>query len=314
MLRLSLFGSGQARFHDHLLDGFPYQQPSLLLCYLLLNRNRFHPRERLAAVFWAERPTQVARKRLRNALWRLRQLFLDVGADFGEYLAADEEQVGFTPCGRYWLDIEAFENSVVQYAGVTVGQLQPAEVHDLELAVGLYQGDLLEGIYDDWCLYERERLRHLYEGTLAKLMTYYGHVGQPEQGIAYGRRILALDNTRENVHRQLMLLLWQIGDRYAALGQYRLCCQILRDELGVPPTTETHGLYERIVHDDDVATPNRQHAHNSTGPFVEVQAVPPGAELLAELRRARLLIAAASSALTHLEEVISVTLPESFIR
>ena len=28
----------------------------------------------------------------------------------------------------------------------------------LEDAVSLYQGDLLEGCYEDWCIYERERL------------------------------------------------------------------------------------------------------------------------------------------------------------
>ena len=53
MLELKLFGTGQVRYFDQSLAGFPNQQGCLLLCYLLLNRHRPHNRERLAAVFWA---------------------------------------------------------------------------------------------------------------------------------------------------------------------------------------------------------------------------------------------------------------------
>ena len=73
MLELKLFGTGQVRYFDQSLVGFPNQQACLLLCYLLLNRGRPHNRERLAAVFWDECPTDVSRKHLSQALWRLRQ-------------------------------------------------------------------------------------------------------------------------------------------------------------------------------------------------------------------------------------------------
>ena len=56
MLELKLFGRGQARYNGFPLPGFPQQQPSLLLCYLLLHRSRPHPREQLAALFWGEYP------------------------------------------------------------------------------------------------------------------------------------------------------------------------------------------------------------------------------------------------------------------
>ena len=84
MLKLNLFGTGQASYCDRPLAGFPNQQCHLLLCYLLLNRHHPHYRERLAAVFWGDSPTAVARKSLRNALWRLRCALHAAGADDAE--------------------------------------------------------------------------------------------------------------------------------------------------------------------------------------------------------------------------------------
>jgi hypothetical protein len=40
-----------------------------LFCYLLLHRNKPHPRELLATVFWPECTTVQSRKCLRQALW-----------------------------------------------------------------------------------------------------------------------------------------------------------------------------------------------------------------------------------------------------
>ena len=57
MLVIILFGSARAVYSGYSLTGFPNLQTSLLLCYLLLNRQRCHPRERLAAAFWSEYPT-----------------------------------------------------------------------------------------------------------------------------------------------------------------------------------------------------------------------------------------------------------------
>ena len=34
----------------------------------------------------------------------------------------------------------------------------------------VYRGDLLEGCYQDWCLFERERLQNAYLAMLDKLM------------------------------------------------------------------------------------------------------------------------------------------------
>ena len=48
----------------------------------------------------------------------------------------------------------------------------------------------------------------------------------------------ALEPWREVAHCQLMQALVLADDRTAALAQFDICCDVLADELGVPPAHE----------------------------------------------------------------------------
>jgi DNA-binding SARP family transcriptional activator len=248
MLELNLFGAAQAHYSDQPLVGFPNQQAHLLLCYLLLNRERSHHRERLATLFWSEYPTQVSLKYLRNAIWRIRKVFQSVGAPADEYLSVENGSISFKCSSPYWLDVEAFETQVTSCEGTPGQRLTFEQANHLEGAIDIYIGDLLEGVYEDWCLYDRERLGLLYLNTLSKLMTFHEVNATYERALTCGDRILAHDNTREKVHRQMMRLYWLMGDRDAALTQYQHCTQILHESLGLLPMEETTRLYQQMVH------------------------------------------------------------------
>jgi DNA-binding SARP family transcriptional activator len=247
MLYLSLFGTGQCRYGDSILAGFPTQQSSLLLCYLILHRRRVHRREHLAAVFWGDYPTSTSRKYLRHALWRLRSALRAIGTPVEMYMSVDDDTVAIRDDGQLWLDTETFEANISQCQGRSGADLTPTQVERLEEVVALYTGDLLEGVYDDWCLYERERLHLLRLSTLSKLMDYYETHGAYELGLTHGEHILACDNTREKTHRQMMRLYWFLGDRNAAFAQYKRCQQILRENLNTTPMSRTRSLYNRML-------------------------------------------------------------------
>ena len=176
----------------------------------------------------------------------MRHLLQAVGAPADEYLLTGADSVSFSPLSHYTLDVEAFETVTARYQGTQGRELTVEEAAHLEKAIDIYSGDLLSGIYEDWCLYERERLNVLYLNALSKLMIFHEFNATYEQGLDYGRRILAYDNTRERVHRRMMRLYWQVGDRGAALAQYQLCAQILRETLGVASLEETTLLYQQM--------------------------------------------------------------------
>lgn len=248
MLKICLFGTGSATYFDNKIGGFPTHQPFLLLCYLLLNRQTPHHREHLASIFWGDQPVQQARKSLRNSLWRLRTSLESVGIIASNYLAITEETIFFKNSSQYWLDSEDFENCVNRYQNIPPKLLTDDQVSHLKNAASLYTGDLLETVYEDWCLYDRERFRIMLLNLLNKVMIHHGLFGNFESGVECGKRILSFDNTREKIHRQLMWLYMLAGDRTASIAQYKQCSQILHDELGISPMQETIALYELILH------------------------------------------------------------------
>ena len=115
-----------------------------------------------------------------------------------------------------------------------------------QAAVQVYQGELLEGSYQDWCLFERERLQNMHLAMLFKLMSYCEANNEYEAGQLYGLRILNYDRASERTHRRLMRLQYMSGDRTAALRQYERCVVALDQDLGVKPDKRTIGLYQQI--------------------------------------------------------------------
>jgi two-component SAPR family response regulator len=126
-----------------------------------------------------------------------------------------------------WLDVEVFERAFMLVQRQRGADSTRAHVESLQEAVQLYRGDLLEGWYQDWCLYERERLQNMYLVMLDKLMCHCEAMREFELGLFYGSQILRYDRAHERTHRQLMSLQYLSGDRTAALRQFERCVAAL---------------------------------------------------------------------------------------
>jgi DNA-binding SARP family transcriptional activator len=247
MLEIRLFGTGHISFQTHHVTGFPTQQPLMLLCYLILHRGHFLSREQISATFWKDVSTCLARKNLRNAFWRLRQIFQSLGANLDDYISVAEDNICFISSAICWLDIDIFEKSVHESRDVLAQNLSVEQVAQLEMAIDLYKGDLLESLYEDWCFYQREQLRLFYLNSLSKLMIYHTLKGNSEHAIEFGVKLLTLDPLRETTYQQMMWLHHLAGERNAAIMLYERLCHLLQEELGVPPMEETIEIYSQIV-------------------------------------------------------------------
>jgi DNA-binding SARP family transcriptional activator len=192
-----------------------------LLAYLLLQRHRLHPREVLLDVFWKDATEKQARGCLNTALWRLRCALEPEGIPNGTYLVSTNQgEVGFNPDSDYWLDVADFEEQVRLVASLTVDVVKPSQAAALEKALDLYRGDLLEGNYEDWAIREREHLRHIYLNALAYLLDYHRHQKAYTQALAFGDKILRLDPLREEIHRAMMRMYCDNGQRFAPGIEY----------------------------------------------------------------------------------------------
>lgn len=271
-LTVCLFGKLQVQRGEQVLTDLGSHKVQELFAYLLLYRRRYHSREVLASLLWGDSTTAQSKRYLRNALWRLHSV-LDsgAGAETGGVLLVDTQWVRLDLEADLWLDVAEFERAFALVQGVPGQELNVQSFQTVQGAIQLYQSDLLEGWYQDWCLFERERLQTMYLSMLEKLMAYCEAHGKPEDGLAYGAYVLRYDVAHERTHRRLIRLHYLAGNRTAALRQYERCVAALREELDVGPSERTVALYERIRSDSlvgpDQGTPEGdEQIFNETAP------------------------------------------------
>lgn len=253
-LHVHLFGRFRANVESGNSVTFEGRKAQELFCYLLLFHRRPHARESLAAVLWDENSTAQSKQYLRKALWQL-QTALDTHLALDErIIRVDADWIQLDISNALWLDVAVFERVFAAVQGVLGHTLDRETCAVLQDTVDLYAGDLLEGWYPDWSLFERVRFEQMYLAMLDKIIDYCETHAEYEQGMAYGSRVLCIEPAHERTHRRLMRLYYMAGDRTSALRQYHRCLIALDEELHVDPSARTVALYNQIRYDTLAAT------------------------------------------------------------
>src|ERR1700684_2825788 len=136
MMRVGLLGEMTLEVDGTRLE-LPASRRARSLLGLLALERRTHPRGQLAARFWPDVLDESARTSLRSALSALRR---PLGADADRYLLTTRDGVALAGPDEVWTDVGEFDRLLAE------GQLEDA----LELS----KGELLEDLDDDW-VYER---------------------------------------------------------------------------------------------------------------------------------------------------------------
>ncbi|HLO17501.1 MAG TPA: BTAD domain-containing putative transcriptional regulator [Anaerolineales bacterium] len=247
--KATLFGKFNLEHETKTISGIEPRQVRELLSYLLLFRNHPQPRDALSEALWDNRSSARTRKCLRQTLWRLQVALRMYGISAGPDLLIDNAWIQLNLPADFWLDIAEFEKVFDLIKGKNAQALSTRDHQLMQYAVDIYKGDLLEGCYQDWCAFERERFQIMYLLLLDKLVQYCELHQKYEDGLAYGMKILSHDHAYERTHRQLMRLYVMTGNRTQALHQYERCVIALRDELDVEPSEVTKQLYAQIRFD-----------------------------------------------------------------
>jgi DNA-binding SARP family transcriptional activator len=245
-----LFGTLQIQRDDAPVYGLDVRKSQELLCYLLLHRDHIYPRETLAGLLWGDVSTAQARKCVRQALWQLQAALGGPTEPARQRVilsTADAIQINQT--ATLWLDVAELEQTFALVKGRSGEELDAPTAELLRTTTRLYQGDLLEGWYQDWCIYERERLQNMYLALLDKLMAYAEAHHAYDDALASGEQILRYDRAHERTHYRMMRLHFLAGDRAAALRQYQRCAATLKEELAVEPSQRTIELQRQIKAD-----------------------------------------------------------------
>ena len=219
MLEIGLLGGFKLLHQQRLLDTVKPGKPQLLLAYLLLHRNQWLARARLAFTLWPDSTEEQARTNLRRELHGLRQA-LPQG-----YVQADARQLAWLGSQPYRLDVAEFEATG-----------DPA----------LYAGELLPGYYPEWLLDERERLARRYRESLENHLCDCERNGRWREAAEAARRLIAVDPADEEFHRRLIRVHLAEGNPARAEQALRECQKCLREELEVEVSQATLQLFHPL--------------------------------------------------------------------
>lgn len=254
MLEICLLGAPEVRRRDRGGEQASLRPAEMeLLAFVALRQGRPVPRDLITAALWHEGSDTVCRRRLNTALWRLRA-GIEQDLPRGTYLRSDRSSV-VVDLTTVEIDVATFEEATEPVATAGPTHLDAADAASLQHALDTYQGDLLEGCYNEWVVRDRERLLGRYLGALSRLLRWHFEHGDAESAVAAGLRLLERDPMREDIHRALIRCFVQLGSRSQAIEQYHTCRTVLHDELGVEPMPETTAAVAAVAGWEGTAVP-----------------------------------------------------------
>ncbi|MGH3147659.1 MAG: AfsR/SARP family transcriptional regulator [Rubrobacter sp.] len=223
-----------------------------ILKYLLANKNRPVSQDHLMGWLWPESNLKKARWSLNSAVHGLRKLLSRCPTlASASYVLLEEGHYRLCPALRVSTDVEEFDALYERGRRLEAAGHEREAAAEYEGAVALYGGDyLVEDLYEDWTMVERERLSNAYVDMLGRLADHYMQSERPQESIGACYRVLEKDRCHEDSHRLLMRCYAGLGLRGRALRQYRLCEEVLEREYGVEPSPETQILYEGLLRDE----------------------------------------------------------------
>jgi DNA-binding SARP family transcriptional activator len=223
-----------------------------ILKYLLANRRRPVSQDHLMGWLWPESNLKKARWSLNSAIHGLRKLLGECSSSLStNYVSLEDGYYRLSPAVQVWTDVDEFDERYEQGRRLEKGGNPQAAAVEYEQAIDLYRGDyLIEDLYEDWTMVERERLSNAYMDMLGRLAVYYMETGQYQESIRGCYRVLQKDRCHEDSYRLLMRCYARLGLRGRALDQYRICEKILEQEYGTSPSSETQSLYVGILRDE----------------------------------------------------------------
>lgn len=245
---LEIFALGKLTLSHqaHSVTHFPTKQVEELLGYLLLNPKRYHSREKLITLLWPDVSLENGRHRFSIVLSRIRKLFQQLHLPIDGFIETTRQDVAFVSKRPFSFDRDQFLITL-QQAKETLN-LEKKE-YALRRAISLCQGELLEGIYAEWCLVEREALERQRLYTLGQLMHCCQKRSAYEEAITLGQTILMDDPLREEVHRALIECYAIQGRVDQVSKQYEMLTDLLNTELRSLPHPSTIQVYRGALSD-----------------------------------------------------------------
>jgi DNA-binding SARP family transcriptional activator len=209
-----------------------------LLIFVALAGGRVN-RRHAAGTLWPYGDDDRAAGNLRSALWRLRGAGIDI-------LRSDKSGLYLSPDSTVDIaELSAWATRVID------GTLDGSDLDLVEIDVEALH--LLPGWYEDWVVFERERLRqrllHAMETLARRLIVCH----QFAEAVEAAMTAIGIEPLRESAQRVLIEAHLAEGNLVEARRVFAEYRELLNDELGVMPSSALAEIFRSINN-----APNRQ--------------------------------------------------------
>ena len=205
-------------------------------------------KEELASVLWPDEQSEAWEAALSALTSRLASL-LSSGelGDQGVSLSRRFGQYQLRLPSDAWVDIEAGTSALDRAeAAVRSGEARKA-LGPAAVAASIARRPFLPGVDGFW----RESLKGKLERQLVRALDCLAEmqleIGEQQTAVETTLESLRIDPYRERTHRCLMRAYAATGNRAKALTAYHEFRQLLGEEIGTEPESETQALYLKLL-------------------------------------------------------------------
>jgi DNA-binding SARP family transcriptional activator len=230
---------------NHRVVPLPARKVRLLLATLLLERNRPISNDRLIETLWVGEQPRTARNALQVYVSQLRKALgrndvLTGGpAGYGMFLEPGE------------LDLDRFERLAGEGERLLVGGDAEGAEERLRSALALWRGPALADLaFEESVQASIHRLEELRLHALERRIDADLALGRHASLVSELETVVATQPLRERLHAQLMLALYRSARQAEALGAFQTARRVLRDELGLEPSSTLRRLEQAILIQD----------------------------------------------------------------
>lgn len=217
-----------------------------LLAYLALRPSGAH-RDQIIDALWPDHTPEHGRKRLWRAAGDVRSHFGDtILIRDGDHYRLDRSQVS--------VDLDRLELLLANLADRDSEDALPL----LERALSLFGSEPLLGLDRPWAENEQRRLHAILLELLEQAATAHLAAGNPTQALTNAENGLAYEPYNEKLARLAMRAEAELGLRSAVASRYESLRQLLDEQLGLEPHSETKRLYRRLLAQDDPTPATRE--------------------------------------------------------
>ncbi len=245
-LYFTCFGRFEVRQSGQPLTLCSNRNGQAILRYLVVQPDRCASMEALMEAFWPDDEPDIAHHKLQVAVSALRRSLNGHynHASGGGYVLCRQQTYQLNPAIALRSDLDDF--LALYQAGRRADGSTRIDLY--ERACQFYKGPFLaDDLYADWSSLQRGQLNAIYLTMCHTLVEHYIEAHHYEDAMICATTILKENRCDEAAHRHLMLAYAALGRRTDAFRQYLRCQQILFEELGVEPMSETINLFNTLL-------------------------------------------------------------------